>query len=70
MASLSLALTVPSQKQWEVNAAGKETILHTFGKTVYVYAGLIIDSDGNLYGVTDSGGPANLGGVYKLTLEK
>ncbi len=55
---------------WEVNTAGKETILHTFGNNVYVYGGLIIDSAGNLYGVTDTGGSANLGGVYKLTLQK
>lgn len=55
---------------WEVNTAGKETILHTFGTNVFVFAGIIIDSAGNLYGVTTSGGPANLGGVYKLTLEK
>jgi uncharacterized repeat protein (TIGR03803 family) len=54
---------------WEVNTAGKETILHTFAKGVSVYGSVITDTAGNLYGVTDSGGPANLGGVYKLTLQ-
>jgi|tagenome__1003787_1003787.scaffolds.fasta_scaffold20986322_3 uncharacterized repeat protein (TIGR03803 family) len=55
---------------WEVNTAGKETIVHSFATTVEVFASVIIDSAGNLYGVTTTGGRANLGMVYKLTLEK
>jgi uncharacterized repeat protein (TIGR03803 family) len=53
---------------YEVDATGKQTVLHTFTGAdgldpVY---GLIRDSAGNLYGTTVSGGPANQGVLFKL----
>ena len=51
-------------------APGSELVLHTFasvdpaGSTPY--AGVILDSAGNLYGTTLDGGTANAGVVYKL----
>lgn len=53
---------------WELNTAGKEIVLFTFGKDVEVLAGLTIDSGGNLYGVTYNGGASHLGSVFKLKL--
>jgi uncharacterized repeat protein (TIGR03803 family) len=56
---------------FEVDASGNETVLHNFagndGK--YPEAGLIRDSQGNLYGSALQGGPAdNLGGnVFKIS---
>lgn len=55
---------------WEVNSARQETVLYTFpyveNNTV---GGLIIDSEGNLYGTAD-GGTTGSGSVFKLTLVK
>jgi uncharacterized repeat protein (TIGR03803 family) len=44
---------------FELDTAGKETVLHTFSGSpdgAYPYAGLVIDSSGNLYGTTYGGG--------------
>jgi uncharacterized repeat protein (TIGR03803 family) len=40
--------------------------------TIYarnVNSGVVMDSAGNLYGTTSTGGTAKLGSVYKLTLK-
>lgn len=55
---------------FKLNPAGQETILHTFtgspGGEV-PYAGLVLDSQGNLYGTTAGGGVHNNGGtVFKV----
>jgi uncharacterized repeat protein (TIGR03803 family) len=56
---------------FEVNAAGEESVLHTFkggddGATPY--DGLILDKHGNLYGTTTEGGGAcNCGMAFELT---
>jgi uncharacterized repeat protein (TIGR03803 family) len=60
---------------FEIDAAGKETVLHTFTGEIdgaYPEGGLILDSAGNLYGTTESGGyHFDLGGgdgvVFKIT---
>jgi uncharacterized repeat protein (TIGR03803 family) len=56
------------------NSAGTwvETVLHNFGNTkdkdgTYPQANLILDSAGNLYGITLAGGSHNQGTVYKLS---
>jgi len=58
---------------WEITASGEYKILHDFGGTVtnangssgrdgYApYAGVTLDSAGNLYGTTYAGGPINVG---------
>jgi uncharacterized repeat protein (TIGR03803 family) len=54
---------------YELEGAGKETVLHSFTGGVdggQPYGGVIGDSAGNLYGTTYSGGPPNKGVVYKL----
>jgi uncharacterized repeat protein (TIGR03803 family) len=58
---------------FDVDSAGKETILHSFagppdggGDGAYVYTGIIRDETGNLYGVTDAGGEYGGGTVFKL----
>jgi uncharacterized repeat protein (TIGR03803 family) len=55
---------------FELDTAGKVTVLHTFtgedGATPY--AGLVLDGAGNLYGTTTAGGASsNLGTVFDLT---
>jgi uncharacterized repeat protein (TIGR03803 family) len=57
---------------FKINVHGKETILHTFtggakdGKYP-TYTSLLTDTFGNLYGVTEEGGTADGGIVYKLS---
>src|ERR1035438_2573629 len=54
---------------YKVNLAGHVTVLYSFkGGTdgSFPQAGVIRDSAGTLYGVTESGGTANAGTVYKL----
>jgi uncharacterized repeat protein (TIGR03803 family) len=58
---------------FQVNAAGTESVLHSFTGSpdgAYPYAGLIVDSAGNLYGTTYSGGAGactnGCGAVFKL----
>jgi len=57
---------------FKINPSGKETILHTFsggtndGKYP-TYTSLLIDAEGNLYGVTEEGGSADGGILYKLS---
>jgi uncharacterized repeat protein (TIGR03803 family) len=56
---------------WKVSAKGAETILHSFAGTKtdgsYPYAGVVMDTSGNLYGDAAAGG-ANFSGVlYELS---
>jgi uncharacterized repeat protein (TIGR03803 family) len=54
----------------EVTPQGSETVLHDFGSAgdgAEPYAGLILASDGNFYGTTDSGGTGAAGTVFKIT---
>ena len=55
---------------FRINAAGTETILHSFGTGatdgLTPRAGVIMDSAGNLYGTTLDGGANQLGTVFKI----
>jgi uncharacterized repeat protein (TIGR03803 family) len=54
---------------YEVDTAGNETVLHSFGSATdgyNPYAGVIGDSSGNLYGTTYSGGTGGGGVVFKI----
>jgi uncharacterized repeat protein (TIGR03803 family) len=57
---------------FKINPSGKETILHTFtGSTTDgkypTYTSLLMDAQGILYGVTQEGGSADSGILYKLS---
>jgi uncharacterized repeat protein (TIGR03803 family) len=56
---------------FKVDAVGNETVLHSFtgknGDGAVPYAGLAMDSQGNLYGTTSRGGARGFGTVFKLT---
>ncbi|HXM63521.1 MAG TPA: choice-of-anchor tandem repeat GloVer-containing protein [Terriglobales bacterium] len=56
---------------WKVSTSGQETILHNFSYSFsdgcYPYAGVTLDSKGNLYGVTSGCGANNWGALYKLS---
>ncbi len=54
---------------YKLNPSGNETVLHSFtggsdGRGPY--AGVVLDSAGNLYGTTQGGGSTGAGVVYKL----
>jgi uncharacterized repeat protein (TIGR03803 family) len=53
---------------YKMNTAGVETVLHNFvgPDGAYPYAGVILDSAGNLYGTTWGGGPGGAGAVYEV----
>jgi uncharacterized repeat protein (TIGR03803 family) len=58
---------------FQLRTTGKETILHSFAGPpdggadgAYSAAGVIRDAAGNLYGVTNAGGPSGAGVVYGL----
>jgi uncharacterized repeat protein (TIGR03803 family) len=55
---------------FKVNTSGTETVLHSFtgldGKNP-VFTSLLMDTEGNLYGVTLKGGASDEGVVYKLS---
>lgn len=53
---------------FRLDAAGKETVLHTFNGTdgENPYASLIRDTEGNLYGTTFRGGESGIGTVFRL----
>jgi uncharacterized repeat protein (TIGR03803 family) len=57
---------------FKVDATGRETLLHDFGRGIgaaggaYPGSGVIMDSAGNLYGTTTEGGPYNFGVAFKL----
>ena len=55
---------------YKLTPSGKETLLYSFTGGVdgaNPYAGVILDTAGNLYGTTYQGGSANLGVVYKVS---
>jgi uncharacterized repeat protein (TIGR03803 family) len=56
---------------FEVNAAGKETVLYSFPGKVDIGevqpSSLAIDAAGNLYGTTEASGKFNAGSVFRLT---
>ena len=55
---------------YKIDSSGKLTTLHSFTNGAdggFLYGGLDIDKDGNLYGSTMDGGAANAGTVFKLS---
>jgi uncharacterized repeat protein (TIGR03803 family) len=57
---------------FKISPSGKETILHTFTGSAKdgkypSYTSLLTDAEGNLYGVTEEGGSADGGILYKLS---
>ena len=56
---------------FELTLSGTETVLYDFQREgtdgYYPYAGLVEDSDGNLYGTTLSGGTAGVGTVFEVS---
>jgi uncharacterized repeat protein (TIGR03803 family) len=56
---------------FKVTPSGKETVLYSFGSHsgdgTFPYAGLVMDTKGNLYGTTTAGGANGVGTVFKLT---
>ena len=56
---------------FKITPAGVETVLHSFaggtGDGALPYCSLIQASDGNLYGMTNTGGANNVGTVFKIT---
>jgi uncharacterized repeat protein (TIGR03803 family) len=58
---------------FRLTPAGVETVLHNFANDDtdggYPWASLILDKNGNLYGMTPSGGSGNSGTVFELTAE-
>ena len=54
---------------YKLNKAGKETVLYNFtggADGANPYAGVVLDSSGNLYGTTPFGGARNKGVVFKV----
>jgi len=56
---------------FELSPSGTETVRHSFAASHtdghYPYAGLLMDTTGNLYGTAQSGGAKGLGTVFKLS---
>lgn len=55
---------------FKVDKNGKETVLHSFAggsDGANPFAGLVLDSAGNLYGTTGNGGASSVGTVFKLS---
>jgi uncharacterized repeat protein (TIGR03803 family) len=55
---------------FKIDTTGKETVVYSFGNGAdgkAPFAGLTLDSAGNLYGTTFEGGDANMGTVFKVT---
>jgi uncharacterized repeat protein (TIGR03803 family) len=66
LAVLSIALVLPTG----AGASGTAKTLYSFKDTpdgAAPFAGVILDSTGNLYGTTSKGGSAGMGTVFKLT---
>jgi uncharacterized repeat protein (TIGR03803 family) len=56
---------------FEITSTGEEAMLYSFGSRAndgtLPFGGLVMDSQGNLYGTTGSGGSADQGTIFKLT---
>jgi uncharacterized repeat protein (TIGR03803 family) len=55
---------------YKIDTSGQETVLHSFtggADGANPYAGVILDSAGNLYGATVNGGSAGKGAVYEVS---
>jgi uncharacterized repeat protein (TIGR03803 family) len=55
---------------YKLDPYGKETVLHSFTGGAdggNPYAGVVFDTEGNLYGTTYNGGASGAGVVYKIT---
>jgi uncharacterized repeat protein (TIGR03803 family) len=56
---------------FQVTTTGQETVLYSFtgagGDGKNPYAGLVLDTQGNLYGTTNGGGAGNAGTVFEVT---
>ncbi|MGB0116254.1 MAG: choice-of-anchor tandem repeat GloVer-containing protein [Terriglobales bacterium] len=56
---------------FELTPAGTETVLYSFtgknGDGAYPLGGVVMDNQGNFYGITGFGGAKNFGTVFKLT---
>lgn len=57
---------------FKLDNTGKETVLYSFGTNqgdgIYPFAGLVIDSKGNLYGTDELGGANGPGAVFELSV--
>jgi uncharacterized repeat protein (TIGR03803 family) len=54
---------------FKVDASGNETVLHAFDNgsdAQFPQAGLVMNSDGFMYGATNGGGTSGIGAVYKI----
>jgi uncharacterized repeat protein (TIGR03803 family) len=54
---------------FKINTAGRYKVLHAFSGPpdgAFVFAGLVRDSSGNLYGVTTAGGASDYGTLFKI----
>lgn len=54
---------------FKIDTSGTESVLHSFSGNsdgANPYAGLVIDSSGNLYGTTENGGVSGFGTVFKI----
>ena len=55
---------------FKVSTTGKETVVHSFtggANGAYPYAGVIMDTKGNLYGTTSEIGSSGYGTVFKVS---
>ena len=56
---------------FKIDTTGTFTVLHQFqvgtGDGFFPIGGLVLDSAGNLYGITSTGGASNAGTIYKIT---
>jgi len=56
---------------WKLNTSGQETLLHVFAGGAFdgsfPYAGVLLDTQGNVYGDTQTGGASGFGVLYKVS---
>jgi uncharacterized repeat protein (TIGR03803 family) len=70
-AVLSAAFLAPSIVELSPNGKGSwtPTLFHAFGNDIFPESAPVLDSAGNVYGTTQSGGVYNSGTVYELSPE-